>query len=43
MLTVTWKYRTGETESYTSICIRDARELWDNLAHAGCNVISPRP
>jgi hypothetical protein len=41
--TVTWKYSDGTSESFTAICIRDARELWDRLYAVGCNLTSVRP
>jgi len=43
MLTVTWIYADGETDSFTAICIRDARDLWDRLNAVGCRLTSQRP
>ena len=43
MLTVKWIYADGSTESFTAICILDARELWDKLNAVGCRLVSPRP
>lgn len=43
MRTVKWQYRDGSVDSFTAICIRDARDLWDRLQAVGCNLTSPRP
>jgi hypothetical protein len=43
MATVTWRYSSGEVESFTAYCIRDARDLWDKLAAIGTAMISARP
>jgi hypothetical protein len=43
MATVVWRYSSGEVESFSAYCIRDARDLWDKLAAVGADMVSDRP